>query len=114
MLTDLCMLDELAVRLRVQGGMRWRPGTATRLGRTRSVIRSLLAPCSALIFLPSIVMRGNRRCWMKYRSNHRLEESAALPCFCQLHSGNMMEPLEHHRQVCSTQTSEASPPNIPI
>ena len=43
MLTDLCMLDELAVRLRVQGGMRWSPGTATRLGRTRSVIRSLLA-----------------------------------------------------------------------
>ena len=29
MLTDLCMLDELAMRLRVQGGMRWSPGTAT-------------------------------------------------------------------------------------
>lgn len=40
MLTDL-MLDELAMRLRVQGRMRWSPGTATRLGRARSVIRSL-------------------------------------------------------------------------
>lgn len=36
------MLDELAMRLKVQGGMRWSPGTATRLGRIQSVIRSLL------------------------------------------------------------------------
>lgn len=40
MLTDLCMLDELAMRFKVQGRMRWSPGTATRLGRARSVICS--------------------------------------------------------------------------
>lgn len=56
------MLDELAMRLRVQGGMRWSPGTATRLGRIQSVIRSLLlhGPCNMLIILPSIVSRGHR------------------------------------------------------
>jgi len=36
------MLDELAMRLNVQARMRWSPETATRVGRTRSVIRSLL------------------------------------------------------------------------
>lgn len=50
MLTDLCTLDELAVRLKVQGGMRWSPGTVTQLGRTRSVIGSLgTAPCNVFI-----------------------------------------------------------------
>ena len=41
MLTDLCMLDELAMRLRVAGRYALELGTATRLGRIRSVIRSL-------------------------------------------------------------------------
>lgn len=53
MLTDLCTLDELAMRLRVQGGMRWRPRTAIRLGRTRSVIRSLLVYATSSSSFPA-------------------------------------------------------------
>lgn len=63
MLTDLCMLDELAVHLKVQGRMRWSPGTVTRLGRTRSVIGSPLLHATTFIILPDIVIGGHRRCW---------------------------------------------------
>ena len=63
MLPDLCMLDELAVHLKVQGRMRWSPGTATRLGRTRSVIGDRLLHATSCIILPNIVISGHRRCW---------------------------------------------------
>lgn len=92
-LIDLCMLDELAMRLRVQGGMRWSPGTATRLGRVQSVIRSLLAaPCNnVLIILPSIISHGNRRCWKQFRSNERDVEWSAGGATC--HSSPVSNPV---------------------
>lgn len=105
MLTDLRMLDELAVRLKVQGGMRWSSGTVTRLGRTRSVIGSLgTRYCSMqrlyqllfiiIVILPSIVIRGNRtmlELGLMFRANQMVEK-CRLSCSCGFKSGATMKP----------------------
>lgn len=90
MLTDLCMLDELAMRLKVQGGMRWSPGTATRLGRTGSVIRSLplhATSSSSFRVSSSVVIDDVGRISVPIKG----KESCRLSCFCGLKSGATLE-----------------------
>ena len=108
----VCMLDELALRLTLQGRMRcWNSGTAIRLGRTRSVFHSLVASSifvkieSGQCLKQAVRIAGGIS--VMFRSNHRM-------LYCRFSPKIVVQPLMQFFFSRSRHTSgKLYPPALP-